>query len=336
MPDIKTEVTEIITGLAMLGYPSVEESLQARPGAMVNVESEHWDKLEAAWKGGELAPEFLGAWMNGVAFLKAEEGLRQRIPLRVEWKGPHRTPGYDLIPADLRVDHVFLVSCKYLSRILFNASPSHLFDRCLTQRQGGDGTDWYLEAAPQSYRDFYSEVRRSLAPDGLLPDRLEDLAREHRTWLKQQLTGSWPEELDLAYRAFCAAVSTASAARWNSNLRNLQAKEEMLWRLLRLASAPYFILGIMPKDVLRLRIHTPWDWRQEFRLQEFDIWGDGQAGQPMVRWRAAIKRLADGGESAVDGHVEVRWSHGRFCGNPEAKVYLDTPHQEVPGYAGLR
>jgi hypothetical protein len=37
----------------------------------------------------------------------------------------------------------------------------------------------------------------------------------------------------------------------------------------------------------------------------------------------------------VDGHVEVRWSHGRFCGPPEAKVYLDTPHQAVPGYFAL-
>ena len=35
------------------------------------------------------------------------------------------------------------------------------------------------------------------------------------------------------------------------------------------------------------------------------------------------------------GHVEVRWSHGRFCGPPEAKVYLDTPHADVPGYFPL-
>jgi hypothetical protein len=33
--------------------------------------------------------------------------------------------------------------------------------------------------------------------------------------------------------------------------------------------------------------------------------------------------------------VELRWSHGRFGGPPEAKVYLDTPHHEVPGYHSL-
>jgi hypothetical protein len=37
----------------------------------------------------------------------------------------------------------------------------------------------------------------------------------------------------------------------------------------------------------------------------------------------------------VAGHIEVRWSHGRFGGPPEAKGYLDTPHHLVPGYFPL-
>ena len=45
--------------------------------------------------------------------------------------------------------------------------------------------------------------------------------------------------------------------------------------------------------------------------------------------------LATGEERTVEGHVELRWSHGRFGGPPEAKVYLDTPHDEVPGYHRL-
>ena len=44
---------------------------------------------------------------------------------------------------------------------------------------------------------------------------------------------------------------------------------------------------------------------------------------------------ATGPDRTVKGHVEIRWSHGRFSGNPEAKVYLDTPHAAVPGYHPL-
>ena len=28
-------------------------------------------------------------------------------------------------------------------------------------------------------------------------------------------------------------------------------------------------------------------------------------------------------------HVEIRWSHGRFCGSPEAKLYKDFKWHEV-------
>jgi hypothetical protein len=56
----------------------------------------------------------------------------------------------------------------------------------------------------------------------------------------------------------------------------------------------------------------------------------------MVDWRAVVRDRASRAEEAVAGHVEVRWSHGRFAGRPEAKVYLDTPHTDVPGYFPLR
>jgi hypothetical protein len=55
----------------------------------------------------------------------------------------------------------------------------------------------------------------------------------------------------------------------------------------------------------------------------------------VVGWRAAVRRLSTQSELEVAGHVEVRWSHGRFRGPPEAKVYLDTRHHEIPGYYAL-
>jgi len=56
----------------------------------------------------------------------------------------------------------------------------------------------------------------------------------------------------------------------------------------------------------------------------------------MVRWHAVVRDLAHGrDELTVEGHVEIRWSHGRFSGPPEAKVYLDTPFIDVPGYWAL-
>ncbi len=108
----------------------------------------------------------------------------------------------------------------------------------------------------------------------------------------------------------------------------------MLWRLLRIGSAPYFVLGASASSSLRLRIATPWDWQQSFELRDFAVWADS-AGQPVIRWRATVWSQAESIERRVDGHIEIRWSHGRFAQPPEAKVYLDTPHHEVPGYVPL-
>ncbi len=335
MPALRTELTEIVTGLGMLGFPSLPEAFDARPTEMINVSAGHWDRLIATLADSQYRRDCQAAWNNGLAFLRASSGLRNRRPLRIEWKGQHQTPGYDLIPADLRVDHVFLISCKYLSRILFNASPSHLFDRMLADRKGGTGLDWYREATPEAYCWFYSAVRRELAAEMALPASVEELVKGQREQLRCRLEGSWPPGLQDAYRTFCVSVSRASAERWQARLSSLREKEEMLWRLLRFASAPYFVLGAYNADVLRLRINTPWDWRRDFSLRSFEVKADAEAGQPLVRWSAVVRRLADNRDLPVEGHVEVRWSHGRFYANPEAKVYLDTPHAQVPGYAPL-
>ena len=127
MAAIRTEITEIITGLAMLGFRDLDEALQVRPMSVVNLDTEHYERLAAARAGGSHDHEFETAWQNGQVFARADDGLRGRPPWTIEWKGSHKPPGYEQVPADLRIDHVYLVSCKYGSSILHNVSPSHLF-----------------------------------------------------------------------------------------------------------------------------------------------------------------------------------------------------------------
>lgn len=109
----------------------------------------------------------------------------------------------------------------------------------------------------------------------------------------------------------------------------------MLWRLLRLTSAPYFVLGTGQGESLRLRVGTPWDWRSAFELRAFEV-AAATSQQARVDWSAVARDRTSGRDVTVEGHVEIRWSHGRFGGPPEAKVYLDTPHHRVPGYFALR
>jgi len=411
MPSERTTVTELGTGLGMLGLAGVDEAVRSRSTVMRSVSPEMWEHLVELRAGGAYDAEFHAAWANGQAFLSADDGLRGRLPQLVEWKGTGRAPGDEVAPIDLRVDHVYLVSCKYLSKILFNVSPGHVFDALLAsgagrgRRPGRDeqpgGGDWYAQVAPSEYQALYAAVRRSalehpsaadgpcgepgparpvavvrepvgaapslpgldlagaetgtaaaagsrptagrargLSPPpatlGSLPGRAVDLTTTQREALAQWLRPGWPPEAKEAYGDLSVAVARASARRWEAAVAaGGGTGETLVWRLLRIGSAPYFVLGSSESRSLRLRIGTSWDWRQQYRLMALDVEAQ-RGGQPRVGWTATVRDRASHAESTVAGHIEVRWSHGRFGGPPEAKGYLDTPHHLVPGYFALR
>lgn len=337
MAAIRTEITEIVTGLAMLGYRDLDDALQVRPMSVVNLADEHYERLVAARSAGTHDSEFETAWQNGRVFARADDGLRGRPPWSIEWKGPHKPPGYEQVPADLRIDHVYLVSCKYGSSILHNVSPSHLFERALAERKVERGSDWFVTTAPEAYQEFYDACLVETELDDM-PASVAELDKSHRQRLKATLPkrGRLPDKPQRCYEQFSMAVAMNSAERWRRALKSAREREAMLWRLLRLQAAPYFVLGAATNgEPLRYRVGTPWDFRNRFEMRAFDAWPDA-AGQPMVRWRAEITDRVANRRSAIEGHVEIRWTHGRFSGAPEAKVHLDTHPHEVPGYFPLQ
>jgi hypothetical protein len=412
MPSPRTTVTELGTALGTLGCADIDEAIGSQTPVMRSISPEVWEHLATLRSGAAYDTEFHAAWENGRAFLGAADGLRGRLPNVVEWKGTGRAPGDEVAPIDLRIDHVYLVSCKYLSNILFNVSPAHIFDYLLIAGQSRAGRaarevlpgggDWYAQVAPSEYQALYEEVRRALrhleeddatlihrtprgpapvrrgsvgpasgavslpglgehseggrhsGPDPAsapvpapgpapvpavlhhLPDRAVDLTSEHRDALGRWLGHGWPPGAKDLYARLSDAVARASARRWEAAMDvGGGAGEAMVWRLLRIGSAPYFVLGSAAARSLRLRIATSWDWRQQYQLVSVAI-EPQSGGQPRVGWEAVVRDRSSHVLHAVTGHIEVRWSHGRFGGLPEAKGYLDTPHHLVPGYFTLR
>jgi hypothetical protein len=332
VPRLISEITEITTGLGMLGVASVDEALATRPPALLDVDDAVWARLGAAWRERRHEHDFLAAFGNGRAFLAADDALRERPPARIEWRGPHQSVGDETVPADLRVDHVYLVSCKYLSKVLWNTAPANLFDRLLATAtvRRADG-DWYVAVAPAEHQRLYDLVRRHHG-DGLdLTMRSRDLDATRRRALREAIPRDWHPDCAGAYRTLCRAVSGESATRWEERLTGSAERRTLLLRLLRIAAASYFVLGSARGRTVRLRVGSPWDWNRAFELRAFEWYGDGE-GQPRVSWRAEVRERASGRAREVQGHVEIRWSHGRFNLPPEAKVYLDTPHSQVPGY----
>ncbi|MDJ0663045.1 MAG: hypothetical protein QNJ75_00710 [Acidimicrobiia bacterium] len=335
MPAPRTEVTEIVTGLATMGFPNVARALEVRPRNFLNVENEHYSALGESYASEQFTAEFDRAWENGVAFAQAADGLRGRPPWSVEWKGNQRPPGYEQIPADLRIDHVYLISCKYGSNILHNPSPGNLFVNLLLDREYRSDTGWYQEVAPDAYQAFYLACRAEVGTERL-PARVTQLEDSHLRLIREGLPRRLSGDLGDSYTQFSHTVAAATAQRWASNMRNERRRETMLWRLLRLESAPYFVLGeSADRRPLQYRVATPWDFRLRYSFRDLLVSPNREAQQPVVHWKALVHDRAVDAEMSVEGHVEIRWSHGRFGPSPEAKVYLDTPHHDVPGYFPL-
>jgi hypothetical protein len=331
VPSDRTFVTELATGLGTLADSGLGAALERRPPEMTNLDAADWGRLVSLYERGVLDTDFTSGFENGRAFRRAADALNGRRPRIVEWTGGRRPIGDEVVPCDLRIDHVYLVSCKYLSKILHNLSPARLVDALLTQSPVDDGRDWYDRVAAREYQELY-EASLSEMHAADLPVTPSELNKEQRRLLAASLrdrkaTGS---AASAAYLRLCEVVSERTARLWSERIDGRNA-EAILWRLLRIGSAPYFILGASSAGSVRLRIDSPWDWRQAYRLRRFEVMAE-QGGQPRVGWSGLYEVRRNKEERIVRGHVEIRWSHGRFAQPPEAKVYLDSPLEEVPGY----
>ena len=290
MPASLTEITEIATGLGMLA-PDLASATRWKPSALRNVSDDVWPRLVQWYRDDEHAASFRAAFANGRAFLASENGLRGRVPRLVEWKGPHQPPGDDVIPCDLRIDHVYLVSCKYLSRVLLNAGPQRLFTRLLVGEERSSA-NWFALCAPNEFQTLYRNAVNATAVT-LFPDAVDEMTSTHQATLRDGLrTREWPEACRAPWAALCRRVADESAARWRAAMPAGRDQLRVLWRLLRISDAAYFVLGAERSDSLRLRIDSAWDWHQRYELRAFEI-GPRDSGQPEVAWRASVRARDD-------------------------------------------
>ena len=336
MADDRTKVTELATALGMTGHTTLQDAIGARPGAL-SIPSDEWENLERIVRAGRLTAVAETAFANGAYFASHIDGLDGRIPRRIEWSGGRRIPGDRPVPADLLVDQVYMISCKYLSKILHNTAPAHVFLDGLVAAPESRGINWFQQVAAGAHDALYARTVEVLGLVDMAPTP-QELTSEHRKKLKaafrKRATPGLPAELDRQYKRLIDEVSKTSAEMWRDVLGGRADQERILWRLLRIYSATYFILGIDERRTMRLRVMTPWEWRQSYQFVSLTVRAAGR-GQPRIDWDATYRDLAAGQRRHVRGHVEIRWSHRPFCEPPEAKVYLDTVHAQVPGYRRL-
>ena len=323
-----TLISELSTALGMIRR-TLPEAVSHKPSELCDVSDEDWAVLTRLYYENGHDALFSMSFENGRAFAESEIALRHRQPGRIEWLGPRKLVGEHAIPADLRVDDVYLVSCKYNSKNFLNSGPAKLFDHRL--KEAPRSKSWYEDVALDAYQDYYRAVRAHF--DLIeLPTDVVELTDSDRTVLAEWVPRRLPDELIGEQQAFCQAVSSATAERWAKSLGSVTQRNEFAMSMLRIPQAVYFLLGQSNKLPLRYKVLSRWDWAARFEINDFEI-TTSDALQPTVDWTLTTFDDRWGCERvACRDTVEIRWSHGRFDKSPEAKVYLDSPIGETPGY----
>jgi hypothetical protein len=329
----KTKLTELGTAVGLVYEPST-----GWDGALDHVDvpgigADVWQPivLPAAAPENPNRDLLLRALGNGRTF--RQHVLGGRRPTSIEWSGGSRAIWTSDIPRDLTIDDVWFVQAKYDSTCVLNTSPGSLVDELLVDHTLDSRMSWFEEVALDRLQAYYAQARAQL-PLTDLPDDVRDLDRTGKSVLKQAMRASAPTPgEDAAYAELCRAVSIETTLRWRHRLEaaSLPQRTQMLFRMLRIAGGPYWLLGTKGHRPVQLRVIDTRHWRERFELKRFAV-VDGHAGQPQVDWRADIVDRATGDHHAVDGYCEIRWSHGKLQGNPECKVQVTTPLDQVPGY----
>jgi hypothetical protein len=335
----KTKLTELATAVGLVYEPSEGGPLELDGLEVPGLDRAVWEPalLPATRPGAPDRPLLLGAIDNGRTF--RTHVLAGRRPEWVEWLGAARSVWTSDIPRDLVVDGVWFIQTKFDSTCILNTSPGSLVDDLLVDHGIEARQSWFEEVALDQLQALYACVRRDLLEQRLveLPTDVRDLDAAHKAQLKTAMRSRpAPAAEDRAYAELCRAVSLETTLRWRHRLEasTKPQRSQLLCRLLRIAGGPYWLLGVRRTEPVRLRVMDTRTWRERFDLRSFQV-TDAHAGQPQVDWRALVADRADGSRHTIEGACELRWSHGRLQGNPECKVQVHTPLEQVPGYESL-
>lgn len=340
----KTTLTELGTAVGIVYDPDLDLRTALAAAHLPGVEDDAWKPLvlDALEHRDARFDLLLAALANGLAFRR--HVLHGRRPHRVEWTGSGRSTWTSDVPRDITVDGVWFIQAKFDSKNLLSTSPSALVDSLLADDGVATRRSWYEAVARLELQRYYDEVLRRLATvehgalhggqDLGLPTDVRDLDAASRRKLKVEMGKSLATTgEDAAYGDLCRAVSVETALRWEHRLRAATdaQRTQLLFRMLRIAGGPYWLLGTKGRDPVRLAVTDTRTWRDRFELRALDVTA-ARAGQPQVDWRAEIADRGTGARRHVEGYCEIRWSHGKLQGNPECKVQVATALSALPGY----
>lgn len=256
----------------------------------------------------------------------------------VTWTGKEKLKDYGAVGHDLIIDALDLrISVKENAQLFQNPSPFKVFEKWPKGvfEQSRD-SDWFIHTALEELNNYYlkcSGVKFSGFKD--ITSYYQNVSgkgerKKFSTYVAQLHSSSNAAVLS-AYDQLCRKVSDRSAEIFNSNITasltggNKQlSKNKTLAKLFafyfRLDSNRYTLCGTENSTSFAVEVSDLKNWEENFEIVGVKAQGLTR-GQPEVLLNFEFLDKKSQNKFSRKIRSEVRWSHGKFCGNPEAKLY---------------
>jgi len=339
MPSAKTECTELSVGFGILGNENVLEINQREIDAL-------FEGTLSIGKYNRFKKEFSRQKDLCMQLFYVGFGLRAtHLPFKnvtsLKWVGPEQQSAMTAVAKDLLVANT-AVSVKENSDVVLNSSPYNLFQTIpCGQVKAQCSENWFLEKAPDEYQDLYSFVHErglKFFPENVREFELSTNRTDRRS-VKDVISRFTDDENLLfkqLYLRMCHKVARSSAEIFNNNystsmqgpLRNAII-EQITRSFFRMDSIDYILGGIDRNNVFAVIIPEMTRWKQEWTISEIIAEPELDKNQSRVHFSIIYKNRKSKKAYTASFHAQIRWSHGKFQSNPEAKLYKNFAWEEL-------
>ncbi|MEM4202683.1 MAG: hypothetical protein QXS54_01305 [Candidatus Methanomethylicaceae archaeon] len=263
-------------------------------------------------------------------------------PKQVEWYGPSRQARTTSASRDLRLHGVnWSISVKYKSDVVSNSSPYNLFEAIASGFTKAKGTpNWFEVQSPAHYERLVQCTVEIAVQRGIIPPRDAKVYLANPSLLDRvidKIRDEYKHYCYSVYVAMCRDVAEKSAELFNRNLASVPRKsltgvhEGILRQFLRVNGERYLLVGIeRDNTAYALEIPSIDDVRKTYKVEHITAVPDMARKQSVVNFDLCVTNIETEDKVSLKYHAEIRWSHGPFCGNPEAKLYKEFGWSEVP------
>ncbi len=332
MPSSKTECTELSVGFGLLGLDPIGASREyilsawassLSPGKLLDYLAEY-SRDEVYYR------RFFEVGVN----LRRSYGVFARANVNsVRWEGPHHQARSVSMAKDLVAANI-PISVKANSNVVFNHSPYVLFTSVPSGVSAPTRSDnWFLVVAPQSYQELYTWMRSQSSEN--LPTQVDDYHRTVRGDRKKQLgrlvkqlTEAQTSHFEALYLRLSHDVAEESADRFNAAIQSSfsgpiknAVAEDIIKTLFRLGDSEYVLCGLDHNNGFGVDVPDITSWKRQWVLRSVVAQPDLSRGQSIVDINLVIENKQTRQRYPIAFEVQIRWAHGKFSGNPEAKVY---------------